>query len=461
MPSRQPSTQPSSLPSKCPSSHPTSRPTISAHPTSSPSLCPTVYTTRLTSYPTSTFSPTSAPTGLYDGFFASNLISRFEAASAPQVVQLLSVNTDVYGASSNAGPLAFTVLKQMINIPRQLNFYSISIATLVAREGERAVMSSVNCSSESFTNDIIQAFKSNVDFDKICGGYRWEYKSQSLFYDEIPVGPLLPRILCINCNNHTCIDSVYETNFVLGSSDLCFMNTTNSAIRTATYLQIEFTILVPPTIPIIDQLDITARSTELSINVTYTGQAPGGKIYCAAVERTTVPYSSLSQFLSVASLVSYIQPINIISVPGRVAIIVIKNLSPATAYSVLCAGMDSQGNTDDFKSQILPQLQTHYTACCRTISFQVAPNSVYGDLNVYSGSMSSRVSAFSSATGFTAHRLASFSNSQSNTHQFVFSYSVQISGLDVLQVIPVVMTAAKGFTQNITVTPSSVTSHKS
>ena len=429
-PTRQPSRNPTCQPSGFPSGIPTANPTISFSPTSYPTMLPTIEDARTTVNPTNSFMPTSAPSTLYDGFYADNIIRRFKKLSGRGVNQFLSVNTEDALTSYQNGPAGIANLVKQFVFPQPMEFYVIMLDNLVATRGVLPTTARVNCSDPIKSTLIINSISKNIDIDMPCNGVRWQFVSQSsLYLPGVVVPSGLPRVLCVNCQPMACVDSI-DRSFVFGSSDICFSNNSDIPIRTSVFMQIKIRRFVPRTVPEITNLNITSYSNRITFDITCTGKAGGGSLYCAAVESKSIQLVSTDQLKLLAVKVSFTQLQTINQIPGRFAQINVGKLISGTSYDVLCAGEDNQGNMYNFADKILPTLKSIYTTCCRHIVYTNAPKFVYGKLSAYAG--------------------------VTNTNIFVFSYQIQVGALDSIEILPLILFAnSLNVNLGVTVTPSS------
>ena len=237
--------------------------------------------------------------------------------------------------------LSFVNLKAII---RTYNFDDLNAETVM---GKNYV--SVTCTDPNIISSLLNAFKTGLYYEKICGGYSWRVFTCKT-----------RRIMCVNCK-YTCVESEAcpSRSLIINPcmSGCDTVHGTSSVVISATYARKK---LYPQ---FRESLNVVANSKNsflVKANIT----APGN-VYCRAVYKGT-SVDSISDIMvqsgSGRSFTTDISATSIVSVP-------ILNLDPDTQYDVYCYTSDYNNRIMDFSDTLSFKVSGIKTLCCRQIKF--------------------------------------------------------------------------------------------
>ena len=382
-PSRIPSGQPSRRPSLSPTAQPSSSPSIipSTLPTSQPSNFPTVSpTVEATPPPSNSQRPTSAPTSLY-GLFDQE-IDTFDAQCSFPGESLKYFHSNVKIEDYKAQNNDFRdFLNFNLNPPFKVTYEKLFAKNKVVSFGEEtSPESSADCQDPDLVQRFVLDIKNKIDSQMICNGHDWRYSASS-------------TIICVDCGN--VVDTCPQENVhVFGSSIVCSKYAGKKVdglvklTKSMMCLGIVQKYVVINTVPKIKNVRLRSGKTNLTVDISFSGRAPGGTMYCAAVpskdgKTPDIQMTSADSIKILATSLPYSMSKQADgSSVQKNSTIVIPKLVADTSYFVYCYGEDAEGNKGTTK-EILSMQRVTSTLCCREIIFTNAPSSVKGDLLNY------------------------------------------------------------------------------
>ena len=230
------------------------------------------------------------------------------------------------------------------------------------------------CSNAFISGKLMRAMNNGVALSTECDGTKWHYITSSAGKRERMATSASIGVLCAGCSSST-MDLCTNTNttVVIGYSKPCYRN--GRIVKSSAQVGITKTPIVAITIPLISNITIVSIGKEnITARVVYTGQAPGGTLYCAAISvKVEITNTNQVQDFSQSSSVFLISKTSLLA-----DTFVLGGLIPAYTYNVYCTGVDSIGNSAPFTNVLQTQQLGVNTLCCRSIPFTNAPQSIYG-----------------------------------------------------------------------------------
>ena len=262
-----------------------------------------------------------------------------------------------------------------INSPAPVVYSKIALGKYSVVAGKSSPETvSLTCSNASISGKIMRAMGSGVALSVDCDGTKWHYIVSNAGKGRRMLASSSSGVLCAGCSSPTMdLCSKTNTTVVIGYSKPCYRN--GQIIKTSVQVGITKTPIVATTTPIVSNITILGIGKyNITALIAYTGQAPGGTIYCAAV-KSNVEITNTNQVQDSAqdTSVFFLSQSSVLK-----DTLILGGLIPAYTYNVYCTGVDSIGNTAPFTNVLDTQQLGVKTLCCRSISFTNAPRTIYG-----------------------------------------------------------------------------------
>ena len=262
-----------------------------------------------------------------------------------------------------------------INSPAPVVYSKIALGkySVIAGQASPEIVS-LTCSNASIAGKIMHAMSSGVALSTDCDGTKWHYITSSAGKRRRTVASSSTGVLCAGCSSPTMdLCSKTNTTVVIGYSKPCYRY--GQIVKSSVQVGITKTPIVATTVPLVSNITIISIGKyNLTALVDFTGQAPGGTVYCAAVDsKVEITNTNQVQDSSQDTSVFFLSQTQLLT-----DTFVLGGLIPAYTYNVYCTGVDSIGNTGPLSNVLQTQQLGVNTLCCRSISFTNAPRTIYG-----------------------------------------------------------------------------------
>jgi hypothetical protein len=376
-PSGQPSTQPTTQPSRQPTAQPTRQPTRqpSSQPTTQPSSrpttnCPTSIPSKVRAVPLPPNFKSSAPT--YTPTYDSN----YRTAPNYPIYQSQKLAFDANSSSSTSSSRIVTFssfyykgmiipggqcndwisfVKSSIQVPKvSMELQSIRLEMgYYDYDNGMTVLRNATCSTLEIVERLYQNLVLGTNYERICNGNSWRVFRCS--NNQYPV-------MCINCKLN-CVPTVScpGTYPVVNPCGSCSTDVSSFAF-------VEFGYAVLASYP---QLAVPMNVTVLTSNEieVIANYSSAGTVYCSAIPDS---HSIVSNWQVMQGATRIILPVDA-EAGFFLASTRFRNLSPSTAYNVLCVSQGFSSNQMPF-SEVWRNRGAVTMSCCRRVQLlQASP----------------------------------------------------------------------------------------